>query len=174
MTPHHTYIRSMDQQEGLNSLSALADQVPENSKVLDLGCGAGVLGQFLALQKKCTVDGVTLSQHEAALARPHYRDLLVADLEGINLAQAFAGRQYDRIICADVLEHLRNPEQILDACHSLLAPKGELLASIPNASYSGLLLELMQGEFRYRTEGLLDRTHLRFFTRHSLIRFFTE
>ena len=164
----------MDQQEGLNSLSALADQVPENSKVLDLGCGAGVLGQFLALQKKCTVDGVTLSQHEAALARPHYRDLLVADLEGINLAQAFAGRQYDRIICADVLEHLRNPEQILDACHSLLAPKGELLASIPNASYSGLLLELMQGEFRYRTEGLLDRTHLRFFTRHSLIRFFTE
>lgn len=174
MSQHHIYIRSLDQQNGANSLLAIASRVPNHAKVLDLGCGAGALGQLLLKQKHCTVDGVTLSEEEATLARPHYRDLLVADLEHLNLAEAFAGQQYDYIVCADVLEHLKQPEHILASCQSLLSPQGQLLISIPNASYSGLLLELMHGEFRYRTEGLLDRTHLRFFTRQSLIRFLTE
>lgn len=174
MSQHHLYIRSLDQQNGANSLLAIASHVPTHARVLDLGCGAGALGQLLQQQKHCTVDGVTLSEEEAALARPHYRDLLVADLEQLNLAEVFAGQRYDCIVCADVLEHLKQPERILAACQDLLAPQGQLLISIPNASYSGLLLELMQGEFRYRPEGLLDRTHLRFFTRQSLIRLLTE
>lgn len=174
MSQPHVYIRSLDQQEDNNSLLALANHVPHHAKVLDLGCGAGALGQLLSQQKHCTVDGVTLSDEEASLAQPYYRDLLVADLEQLNLTEAFTGRQYDCIVCADVLEHLKQPERILAACQGLLAPQGQLLISIPNAAYSGLLLELMHGEFRYRAEGLLDRTHLRFFTRQSLIRFLTE
>ena len=174
MSQQHIYLRSLDQQGGENSLSAIIGQVPKKSVVLDLGCGAGILGQFLAQQKNCIVDGVTLSTDEAAIARPYYRDLLVGDLEQINLTETFSTRQYDCIVCADVLEHLKSPERVLDACLGLLAPQGRLLVSIPNASYSGLLLELMQGEFKYRTEGLLDRTHLRFFTRQSLIRFLQD
>ena len=69
------------------------------------------------------------------------------------------------------LEHLKQPERVLRACRDLLTPTGRLLISVPNVGYCGLIAELMQGEFEYRPEGLLDRTHLRFFTRRSLARF---
>lgn len=170
---HHVYRRDLDPQER-NSLSVLASKIAPGSRVLDLGCGTGALGQYLHQDKNCIVDGVTLSQEEAALARTHYRDVVVADLELINLPEAFAARRYDCIVCADVLEHLKQPERILSACRDLLAPDGQLLISLPNAGYSGLLMELMQGEFRYRPEGLLDRTHLRFFTRQSMLRFLAD
>ncbi|WP_395026756.1 methyltransferase domain-containing protein [Comamonas odontotermitis] len=166
---HHVYTRHIDPQER-TSLSVLAGKIRPGSRVLDLGCGPGVLGQHLHQRLGCTVDGVTFSAEEAELARPHYRDVAVADLEQINLAEAFLLRQYDYIVCADVLEHLRHPEQILADCRALLAEDGQILVSIPNAGYCGLVMELMQGELRYREEGLLDATHLRFFTRQSLLR----
>ncbi|MCD2167203.1 methyltransferase domain-containing protein [Comamonas koreensis] len=166
---HHVYTRHIDLQQR-SSLSVLANKIQPGSRVLDLGCGPGVLGQYLQQHKACTLDGVTFSAEEAALARPYYRDLAVADLEQINLAEAFTRRQYDYIVCADVLEHLRHPEQLLADCRDLLAENGEILVSIPNAGYCGLVMELMQGELRYREEGLLDSTHLRFFTRQSLLR----
>ncbi len=169
----HVYQRHIDQQER-TSLSVLADRIPEGATVLDLGCGSGALGQHLVQHRRCTVDGLTLSEAEAALARPHYRRVEVANLEDAPLAQLFAAGSYDAIVCADVLEHLRQPEQVLTACRSLLAPGGQLLVSVPNAGYCGLLAELLDGELRYRDEGLLDRTHLRFFTRRSLQRFLAE
>ena len=169
----HVYLRSVRADER-TSLSVLADMVPQGAQVLDLGCGSGALGQYLALTRQATSDGVTLSEAEAAHARPHYRRVEVADLETVDLVQMFAGQRYDAIICADVLEHLKRPEFVLDACRELLAPGGKLLISVPNAGYSGLIAELLHGEFLYRDEGLLDRTHLRFFTRRSLLRFLAE
>ncbi len=165
---HHIYTRQLDLQQR-SSLSVLAGKIRPGTRVLDLGCGPGVLGQYLQQYKACTVDGVTYSADEAALAAPYYRDVAVADLEQFNLAEAFALNQYDYIVCADVLEHLRQPEKLLADCRSLLAENGQVLVSIPNAAYCGLVMELMQGELRYRQEGLLDATHLRFFTRQSLL-----
>lgn len=170
---HHVYTRHINAQER-TSLSVLADKIAPGSRVLDLGCGPGALGQYLQQQKACTIDGVTFSAEEASLAAPYYRDVAVADLEHINLAEAFALRQYDYIVCADVLEHLRQPEKLLSACRELLTETGEILISIPNAGYCGLVMELMHGELRYRQEGLLDSTHLRFFTRQSLLRLLTS
>ena len=169
----HFYLRQIRPDEQ-TSLSVLASLVPMDGKVLDLGCGSGALGQYLSTERGCTCDGVTLSRAEAEHAHPHYRKVEVADLETVNLPQLFTGQQYDAIVCADVLEHLRNPERILQACRALLSPKGRLLISVPNAAYAGLTLDLMHGEFRYRAEGLLDKTHLRFFTRRSLHRFLQE
>ena len=169
----HVYLRSIRDGER-TSLSVLASLVTPHSTVLDLGCGSGALGQHLAETRSCTSDGVTLSEAEAVHARPHYRRVVVDNLETCDLTATFAGQRYDFIVCADVLEHLSRPERVLDACRALLAPGGKLLISVPNAAYSGLLAELMQGEFRYRDEGLLDRTHLRFFTRRSLTRFLAE
>ena len=169
----HVYLRSIRDGER-TSLSVLASLVTPHSTVLDLGCGSGALGQYLAETRSCTSDGVTLSEDEAAHARPHYRRVVVDNLESCDLGTTFACQRYDFIVCADVLEHLTRPERVLDACRALLTPGGKLLISVPNAAYSGLLAELMQGEFRYREEGLLDRTHLRFFTRRSLTRFLAE
>lgn len=169
----HVYLRSIRPDER-SSLSVLARLVAPHSTVLDLGCGSGALGQYLAETRSCTSDGVTLSEAEAEHARPHYRRVVVDNLEWCDLHAAFAGQRYDFIVCADVLEHLSRPERVLDACRALLAPSGKLLISVPNAGYCGLVLDLMHGEFRYREEGLLDRTHLRFFTRRSLTRFLHE
>lgn len=169
----HVYLRSIAEGER-TSLSVLASLIQPGSTVLDLGCGSGALGQFLKETRDCTTDGVTLSQAEADHAQPHYRQVEVADLETADLGAMFGEKRYDYIVCADVLEHLRRPEAVLLLCRELLAPQGRLLISVPNAAYSGLLAELLEGEFRYREEGLLDRTHLRFFTRRSLIRFLSE
>lgn len=169
----HVYLRSIAEGER-TSLSVLASLIQRGASVLDLGCGSGALGQYLKETRDCTTDGVTLSQAEAAHAQPHYRQVEVADLETADLLQMFGSRQYDYIVCADVLEHLKRPEAVLQMCRELMAPEGRLLISVPNAAYSGLLAELLEGEFRYREEGLLDRTHLRFFTRRSLVRFLSE
>ncbi len=169
----HVYLRSITAGER-TSLSVLASLIHNNATVLDLGCGSGALGRHLTETQNCTVDGVTLSEAEAALAKPYYRRLVVDNLESCDLIATFEGQQYDYIVCADVLEHLSRPEKVLDACRKLLEPSGKLLISVPNAGYSGLVAELLEGEFRYREEGLLDRTHLRFFTRKSLKRFLSE
>lgn len=169
----HVYLRTVDLNER-TSLSVLAGHVRAQAHILDLGCGSGALGAFLAEHKQCVCDGVTLSQEEARHAAPFYRHVHVADLEDCDLDQLFGDARYDYIVCADVLEHLRQPERILAACRKRLTPEGRLLISVPNAGYSGLVAELLHGEFRYREEGLLDRTHLRFFTRRSLSRFMAE
>ena len=117
---------------------------------------------------------MTYNEAERALAQPHYRRIEVANLDTCDLPTLFAGERYDYIVCADVLEHLVDPGRVLDAAQQLLKPQGRLMISVPNAAYAGLIGELMAGEFRYREEGLLDRTHLRFFTRASLSRFVEE
>ncbi|QIL81852.1 methyltransferase domain-containing protein [Diaphorobacter sp. HDW4A] len=169
----HVYLRKIRPGER-TSLSVIASLVHQNATVLDLGCGSGALGQYLKETLGCTSDGLTWSEAEAAHARPNYGQVEVADLETCDLLTLFTNKHYDYIVCADVLEHLRQPERILAACRKLLKPEGKLLVSVPNAGYAGLVAELLQGEFRYREEGLLDRTHLRFFTRRSLARFLGE
>ena len=157
-----------------DSLAVLLDLVPPGTEVLDVGIGGGALGRQLSSSIGCRVDGATISPVEAARAAPHYRRIEVADLNVTSLDAVFAGRRYDAIICADVLEHLPRPSAVLDSCRELLAEEGRLLLSIPNVAYSGLVAELLAGEFRYRTEGLLDRTHVRFFTRRSALRLLRE
>lgn len=169
----HIYFREIKPDER-SSLSVLVDIVSANSRVLDLGTGSGALGHYLRLHKTCIVDGVTYNAAEAAHASPHYRRIEVADLDSVTLTDLFPTERYDFIICADVLEHLKQPEHVLAECQKLLQPNGQLLISIPNAGYAGLIAELLEGEFKYRDEGLLDRTHLRFFTRRSLQRFLDQ
>lgn len=172
----HVYDRDIQTGEH-TSLSMLAARIRAGARVLDLGCGSGAIGRHLAARDATAaspIDGLTISPEEAALAAPHYRRVEVADLDTCNLAALFPAASYDVIICADVLEHIRQPERVLHASRSLLAPNGQLLLSVPNAAYCGLVADLMQGEFLYRDEGLLDRTHLRFFTRQSLLRFMAD
>lgn len=145
----------------------LSRLIPEHSFCLDLGCGTGALGKFLVQSKQCIFDGLTHNPQEAELARQNYRDVKVNDLDSTDITQVFPHFAYDFVICADVLEHLRQPEKILEQAKKLLKPEGTLLISIPNAGYAGLVVELMHGNFNYREEGLLDKTHLRFFTRKS-------
>ena len=172
-TALHVYARDIRAGER-TSLSILAGHIPAGARVLDLGCGSGAVGRFLAERDGAAagpIDGLTISHDEARLAAAHYRRVEVADLDACRLTELFTPGGYDRIVCADVLEHIRQSDRVLAECRSLLAEGGRVLLSIPNAGYAGLVAELMAGEFRYRPEGLLDETHLRFFTRRTLLRF---
>jgi 2-polyprenyl-3-methyl-5-hydroxy-6-metoxy-1,4-benzoquinol methylase len=167
----HVYERDVLDQNN-DSLTLLARRIAPGAVVLDLGMGTGGLGRYLAARQAVTLDGVTLSHEESLRAQSVYRCVQVADLDSADLQTLFAGQRYDFIVCADVLEHLKHPERLLQQCRAWLKPGGQLLTSVPNLAYGGLLVDLMLGEFEYRPEGLLDSTHLRFFTRQSLQRFF--
>jgi len=169
----HIYQRAVSG-DSQDSLSIIAGLVEPGQTLLDLGMGAGGLGLYLSQRQAILADGVTLNQAEVDIATSWYRHVVVADLDTANLDELFQGQLYDCIVCADVLEHLKAPQNVLAQCKGLLQPGGRLITSVPNAGYCGLIAELIQGEFRYRPEGLLDHTHLRFFTRRSLHRFFEE
>src|SRR3990172_3017721 len=169
----HIYTRRLDP-DGQDSLAKIARLIAPHALVLDLGAGPGTLGQYLSTAKQCIVDGVEYDPAQAQIAASFYRTLQLADLEQADLAKMFAGQQYDYIVCADVLEHLRNPAHVVDQLPDLLKPDGRILLSIPNVAHAGLIADLLAGEFRYGPEGLLDETHVRFFTRKSLLEFLQQ
>ena len=173
-TRKHLYSRPPLDPNVENSLVKIARRIPHGSTVLDVGCAVGMLGQYLTEHQGCSVDGIEGNAEAAEIARPFYRRVAVTDLESAVLRDVWEGVRYDRIVCADVLEHLRDPGQVLCQLSDLLAPSGKLLISIPNIAHVGVFLELLSGDFRYREEGLLDRTHLRFFTRRSFLYFLAE
>lgn len=175
-TPSNLHVYQRDLQlDASSSLGRLAQWIAPGARVLDLGCGAGGLGQLLQQRIPAhQLDGVTYNPAEAEVARKWYRQVAVADLEQCDLLTLLGQQTYDVIVCADVLEHLRAPERLLAQCRHQLAPGGQLLVSIPNVGHAGLIGELMGGRLQYRKEGLLDRTHLRFFTRSSWLDFLTE
>jgi O-antigen biosynthesis protein len=167
------YVRRVSP-EGEDSLSRIARRIAPGSVVLDVGTGPGALGQYLTSERGCTVDGIESDPSQLQMARPHYRRILALDLESAPLHDALAPGGYDAIVFADVLEHLREPGRALDQLVRLLRPGGRILISIPNVGYAGVIAGLLAGEFAYRPTGLLDQTHLRFFTRRSLLRFLRE
>ena len=168
------YERGISIDDPTDSLSVIVNLIPANRTVLDLGVGSGALGKFLKAHKNAIVDGVTINPEEARAAAAGYRRVELADLDQCDLTQLFHEERYDFIVCADVFEHLKTPDALLDQLSKLMTQHGQLIASIPNAAYAGLVAELLDGDFQYRTEGLLDATHLRFFTLKTLQRWFTS
>lgn len=156
----HVYERDVDEQAN-DSLAKVVSRIPHGAKVLDVGTGSGALGRFLKA-RDCAVDGVTCSSAEAQRAKTSYDHVHVVDLESVRLSDTISGGRYDVVVCADVLEHLRNAEQVLADLVTLLAPGGKIIVSIPNVTHLGIVLALMAGQFVRTREGLLDATHVRF------------
>ncbi len=136
-----------------------------NSRVLDIGCGTGNLGKFLKQQgNQCF--GITVSGEEAEMARKKLDGVAVVDVE-IAEALPFQKEYFDVIILADVLEHLRDPVHILKLVKQYLRPSGWLIVSIPNVANLIIRINLLRGRFDYDRVGILDSTHLRFYTMKS-------
>ncbi len=137
-------------------------RVPSDSqRILDVGCGSGVLGRVLKEQRPARfVAGITHSELEAAEARERLDQTIVADLETFDFGEL--GR-FDCVICSHVLEHLRNPVQVLARLRPILAPGGTILIALPNVLYWRQRLQFLMGRFRYTRGGLMDDTHLIFF-----------
>jgi len=152
----------------LNSSQAIElELVGHDKTVLDVGCSTGYLARALTAQG-CTVSGIEFDAEAAEQARPSLANLVVADLERVDLADAFSGQTFDVIVFGDILEHLTRADDVLRSAVKLLAPGGSIVISVPNVAHGSLRLALLQGRWDYRETGLLDRTHVRFFTRSSL------
>jgi 2-polyprenyl-3-methyl-5-hydroxy-6-metoxy-1,4-benzoquinol methylase len=141
--------------------------VQAGSRVLEIGAAAGHMTQALSA-KNCKVTAVERDDNFATLAKAFCERLIVADIESSEFETYLVGEQFDVIIFGDVLEHLREPEKMLSQIRRYLAPNGYLVISLPNVAHASIRLTLLQGRFDYQPLGLLDRTHLRFFTLASL------
>jgi len=144
--------------------------------VLDVGCAAGATGAELKrLYPQAVVHGVELSPASAAIAKTKLDRVLNVSIETMDFAAAgFAPKSIDVVFLPDVLEHLYDPWQSLARMKPFLSDDAQVLASIPNVRNLWLIGELLAGKWDYLQEGLLDVTHIRFFTKKSVAELFEQ
>ena len=142
--------------------------------MLDVGCGSGGFGLGVRRERGpgLRIVGVEAVADQAATARGHGYDEV---LEGY-FPQALEGRDelFDCLVFNDVLEHMVDPWEVLRDSRRFLAPGGRALASLPNVRHVSVVQRLLRGRWDYADEGILDRTHLRFFTRATMVQMFAE
>ena len=144
-----------------------------DKRVLDVGCATGNLAEVLA-GRGCRVTGIEIDPEAARQAEKHCERVIVGDVESLDLGAELDEAAFDVIIFGDVLEHLKDPLQTLRRFKPFLQTEGYVIASIPNIAHGSVRLALMQGRFRYRSLGLVDDTHLRFFTRETVEQLFDD
>jgi SAM-dependent methyltransferase len=135
-------------------------------RVLEFGCSSGhITGELV--RRGCRVVGLEI-EADAAAANEHAEEVLIVDLDRDDFVGKLRGRQFDVALFGCVLEHLRDPGTVLKAVRELLVPGGFIVLCIPNVAFVDVRLALLKGRFPYNDWGLLDRTHLRFFTKATL------
>ena len=141
--------------------------VPESARhVLDVGCGAGKLGESIKQRQPAEVVGIELNVQAAEKARTRLDEVCIANVEDDEVH--FPDLRFDCIVCADVLEHLREPAPVLAKLRRWLAHDGVLVASLPNVRHHSVVSSLLEGNWTYESAGLLDNDHVRFFTRREI------
>ena len=151
-----------------NDLLELLPKGVTFGNVLDVGCAAGKTGEALkrsGLARR--VIGLEQNPEVAELASRVLDEVVVASAESSRLP--FENEAFDLIIFADVLEHLVDPWKILSKFTAFLKPGGRVLVSLPNIQNWKIILRLMSGRWWYTDHGILDRTHLRFFTYRTAV-----
>ncbi len=137
-----------------------------NHKVLDVGCGEGFFARRLVREDN-RITGIDVLPE--IKCRNSVEQYIQADLDaGLGEAKPqLAGQKFDRILLQDVLEHLRYPDRMLKDCAEFVAPQGQVLVSLPNIANITVRLMLLLGRFDYTERGILDKTHVRFYTRRT-------
>src|SRR4051812_10207208 len=142
--------------------------VSSGARVLEFGCSSGYMSAVFQRRLGCSVTGIEVCADAADEARAYCERVIVGDAEHLDFEELFGGERFDVIVFADVLEHLKAPGQMLRRVAPFLADDGAIVASVPNVAHGSVRLALLNGEFAYRASGLLDETHIRFFTRDSI------
>lgn len=142
-------------------------------RILDVGCGTGMLGRFFRNSQGCTVYGIEIDQTAFKLAESNLDAVINADIETVELP--YESDFFDVIILGDVIEHLINPVATVKKLERTLKPAGKMYITVPNIRHWKILMDLLFFDrWEYKTWGILDYTHLRFFTRKSINELFRK
>lgn len=152
--------------------SVVYSLVSTGSNVLDVGCATGYFARELR-KKNCATWGVEIDKKAAREARKYCEQVYVCNLNE-EKELPFPQKFFDYILFIDVLEHLVEPGKALMLVKKYVKDSGSLIVSIPNVAHISVRLNLLLGRFEYREIGIMDRSHLRFFTKKSLLRMFAK
>jgi SAM-dependent methyltransferase len=140
---------------------------PGTTKILEVGCGAGMTGKALREKGFEKIVGIEINEEVARGGRAFYDQIVIGDVEKMHLP--FEKEYFDCILYGDVLEHLVNPWEVLKDHQTILKKGGAIICSIPNVRNYRILKNLIfRGRWEYTDDGILDRSHLRFFTLDSI------
>jgi SAM-dependent methyltransferase len=151
----------------------MLDFIPDSCRnFLEIGCGEGHFGELVKQKHDCQYHGVELYREASTKAERVLDTVFTGPVEEV--LSDLSLNAYDCIVCNDVLEHLSNPFVILKSLKKVLKPGGYVVSSIPNVRYINNLRELLfEKDWEYKHEGgILDFTHLRFFTKKSIMRMY--
>ena len=140
---------------------------PQARSILEVGCAAGMTGKTLREKGFEEIVGIEVNEEAASIGKSYYDQVIIGDAEKVELP--FEKGHFDCILYGDVLEHLINPWQVLKEHKSFLKKGGTIICSIPNIRHYRVIRRLVfRGKWEYADSGILDKTHLRFFTLGSI------
>jgi len=153
--------------------------LPTDSAVLEIGCATGFMSAYLQTQMGCTVTGVELNPDQATVAREHCRYLFEGNITEVDIqaqldAHVAEKGRFAVVFMSQVIEHIADPKALLNRIRDWIRPGGSLVISTCNVAHWRIRLNIMLGRWEYTDYGILDRTHLRFFTVHSFRRLLQE
>jgi len=147
--------------------------IASGKTVLELGPATGRVTRVLS-ERGCQVVAVERDGAMAPNLEPYCSRVIVGDVERLSLESVFGEQHFDVVLAGDFLEHLAHPLKLLQDLKRYLCEDGYIVASIPNIAHGSVRLSLLNGKFEYKDIGILDRTHLRFFTLDSILRLFAD
>jgi methionine biosynthesis protein MetW len=153
------------------STGLICDMIPSGSRILDVGCGTGSVSVLIRDTCHATVIGIEPNEMRAQAAMRRGLEVHVGVLDA---STAAAVGKFDVVIFADVLEHVPDPILLLEAARPVLRDGGSVVISTPNVAHWSVRWDLFRGRFNYQSRGIMDATHLRWFTRATLESLFTE
>lgn len=151
-----------------NSHKKLLERIKKKSKVLEIGTAYGHMTKYLKENLECYITGVEIDSIMLQEASKFLDEAINLNINNIQkLDVGLRDNYYDFIILGDVLEHTYIPDRILEILKKKIKIKGEILVSVPNVAHNCILMQLLKNDFTYQAEGILDRTHIKFFTSKS-------